>query len=62
MQPVLLALGAVLTLAGAVALVVAFRKGQSGRHDDERRLFRLAVVGLASGSLLFLGTVLLSGS
>lgn len=61
MQPVLLALGALLTLGGAVTLVVAFRAGQAGRRDDERRLFRLAVAGLAVGSLFFLATMVVSG-
>lgn len=60
MAPVLLALGAVLTLGGAALLVVAFRHGQAGRLDAERRTFRLAVAGLAAGSLLFLATVALS--
>ena len=43
-----------------VALVVAFRHGQAGRRDDERRWFRLAVAGLGLGSLAFLVTVLLA--
>lgn len=47
-------LGGVATFAGALALVLAFRHGQAGRRDRERTLFRLAVVGLAVGSLLFL--------
>lgn len=55
----LLALGALLTLGGAAALVVGFRQGQVGRTDAERRTFRAAVAGLALGSLvLLLGTVL----
>lgn len=59
-MPVLtLVLGAILTVAGAAALVVAFRHGQAGRRDDERRWFRLAVAGLALGSLAFLVTVML---
>lgn len=56
-----LALGGVLTVGGAVALVVAFRYGQAGRAGDERRWFRLAVAGLALGSLAFLATVALAG-
>lgn len=48
------ALGTLLTLAGAALLVTAYRQGQAGRVDDERRTFRLAVAGLATGSLLFL--------
>lgn len=44
------------TLAGAVGLVVAYRHGQAGERDRERRLFRLAVGALAVGSLLFLAT------
>ena len=59
---VVLVLGALLTLTGAGLLVVAFRQGQSQRPDAERRTFRLAVVGLAAGSLLFLVTMTLSGS
>ncbi|WP_149202843.1 hypothetical protein [Actinotalea subterranea] len=62
MNPVLLALGAVLTLGGAGLLVVAFRHGQAGRTDAERRTFRLAVAGLAAGSLALLATVVLSGA
>jgi hypothetical protein len=58
----LLTLGAILTLGGAAMLVLAFRHGQAGRTDDERRTFRLAVVGLAAGSLLFLATVAVSGT
>lgn len=59
-MPVLtLVLGAILTVAGAAALVVAFRHGQAGRRDEERRWFRLAVAGLALGSLAFLVTVML---
>lgn len=50
----LVALGGVLTISGALMLVRAFRLGQAGRPDDERRSFRLAVVGLALGSLAFL--------
>lgn len=60
MHPALLALGAVLTIGGAAGLVVAFRHGQAGRRDVERRTFRLAVVGLAIGSLVFLATVVLA--
>lgn len=59
-QPLLLALGAVLTLGGAGLLVVAFRHGQAGRADAERRSFRLAVAGLALGSLAFLAIVVLT--
>ena len=62
MQSVVLILGALLTLTGAGLLVLAFRQGQAGRRDDERRTFRLAVVGLAAGSVLFLVTMMLSGS
>lgn len=58
---VTLALGGLLTIGGAAALVVAFRHGQAGRADDERRWFRGAVVGLALGSAGFLATVLLGG-
>lgn len=56
----MLALGGLLTIGGAAALVVAFRHGQAGRTDDERRWFRLAVAGLALGSLAFLVTVSLT--
>ncbi|GGB92248.1 hypothetical protein [Cellulomonas carbonis] len=52
-------LGALVTLAGAAALVLAFRQGQADRPDDERLTFRRAVALLAGGSLLLLvGTVL----
>jgi hypothetical protein len=61
-QTVALVLGALLTLTGAGLLVLAFRQGQAGRPDDERRTFRLAVVGLATGSVLFLVTMMLSGT
>ena len=57
MQALTLALGALLTLAGAVALVVAFRHGQAGRRAAERRWFAGAVAALALGSLGFLATV-----
>ena len=60
MDVVALALGGLLTIAGAAALVVAFRHGQAGRPEDERRWFRLAVAGLALGSLAFLVTVTLT--
>ena len=60
MEIVPLAAGGALTLAGAAALVVAFRRGQDGRRDDERRWFRLAVAALALGSLAFLVTVALA--
>lgn len=56
----MLALGGLLTIGGAGALVVAFRHGQAERRDDERRWFRLAVAGLALGSLAFLATVALA--
>ena len=60
MDVVTLVLGAVLSLAGAAALVIAFRHGQAGRRTQERRLFPLAVAALALGSLCFLATVMLS--
>lgn len=56
----MLVLGGLLTIGGAGALVVAFRHGQAQRRDDERRWFRLAVAGLALGSLAFLATVALT--
>ncbi|EYR64898.1 hypothetical protein N866_02635 [Actinotalea ferrariae CF5-4] len=59
MEALPLALGAVLTLVGALLLVTAYRHGQAGRVEAERRTFRWSVAGLAAGSLLFLlGTVL----
>jgi uncharacterized membrane protein HdeD (DUF308 family) len=58
--PVLtLVVGAILSVAGAAALVVAFRHGQADRRAEERRWFRLAVACLAFGSLAFLATVML---
>ncbi len=60
MDVVALALGGLLTIGGAGALVVAFRHGQAGRTDDERRWFRVAVAGLALGSVAFLVTVTLT--
>lgn len=59
MEIVTLVLGGLLTIGGAAALVVAFRHGQAERRDDERRWFRLAVLGLGLGSLAFLVTVTL---
>lgn len=56
-----LVLGGLATIGGAGALVVAFRHGQAGRRDDERRWFRAAVAALALGSASFLVTVLLAG-
>lgn len=59
-MPVLtLVVGAILSVAGAAALVVAFRHGQADRRDKERRWFGLAVTCLALGSLAFLATVVL---
>lgn len=60
LHAVTLALGGLLTIAGAACLVLAFRHGQAGRAQDERRVFRLAVAGLASGSALFLLTTILA--
>lgn len=60
MQPVLIALGGVLTLAGALLLVRAFRLGQADDRAGERRTFRLAVGALAAGSALFLVTVMVT--
>lgn len=60
MEQLLLVLGAILTLGGSALLVMAFRQGQAGQRDAERRLFRAAVAGLALGSLLFLVTVVRS--
>lgn len=57
---VMLALGGILTIGGAGALVVAFRHGQADRRGAERVWFRLAVAGLALGSAAFLATVLLA--
>ncbi|GEN78604.1 hypothetical protein [Actinotalea fermentans] len=61
MEIVTLALGGLCTIGGAGALVAAFRHGQAGRAADERRWFRMAVVGLALGSTAFLVTALLAG-
>jgi hypothetical protein len=60
-QTVTLALGGLFTIAGALGLVTAYRHGQQGRREDERRWFRASVVGLAVGSALFLVTVVLAG-
>lgn len=57
MEFVTLTVGAVGTIGGAAALVVAFRHSQAGRRSDERRWFAIAVVALAAGSLAFLATV-----
>lgn len=61
MTPVLVTLGAVGTVGGACALVVAFRRGQGGDRAGEQRLFRAAVLGLALGSLAFLGAMVAAG-
>lgn len=50
---ILVALGAVGTIGGAVLLVGAFRRGQAGDRAGERRLFTGAVAGLGGGALLF---------
>ncbi|MDO8108069.1 hypothetical protein Q6348_12770 [Isoptericola sp. b441] len=55
---ILTALGAVGTLGGAVAFVLAFRRGQADDHVGERRLFRWAVAGMALGMLLFAAALL----
>lgn len=60
LQLLLLALGGVLTIGGATLLVLAFRRGQTGDQDTERRLFRYSVAALATGSLCFLVTVLVT--
>lgn len=54
-----LLVGAVGTLGGAGTLVVAFRSGQEGDKDRERRLFRVAVGALALGSLAFLAAMII---
>ncbi len=55
----MLALGAILTLAGGVGLVVAFRHGQADRPALERRWFTGAVAAFAVGSMAFVASVLL---
>ncbi|KGM14335.1 hypothetical protein [Cellulomonas bogoriensis] len=60
LQTFTLSLGGVLTLAGALFLVRAFRQGQEGLAENERRTFRLSVVLLAAGSALFLVTTVLA--
>lgn len=60
MPVITLVIGAVLTIAGAGGLVIAFRHGQAGQRADERRWFVGAVVALALGSLGFLATVVLA--
>ena len=54
-----LALGAVGTLGGAGALVLAFRSGQGGDKAREKVLFRGAVAALALGSAAFLVAMIL---
>jgi len=49
-----LAVGAVGTLGGSSALVLAFRSGQHGDPAREKVLFRGAVAALAIGSAAFL--------
>lgn len=61
MEIVTLALGGLLTIGGAGALVVAAKHARSGERDAERRWFRGAVGALALGSAAFLATVLLTG-
>jgi hypothetical protein len=46
-------LGAVGSIGGAALLVAAFRRGQAGDRDGERRLFGGAVAGLGAGMVLF---------
>lgn len=58
MTGALVALGGVATIGGAALLVAAFRSGQAGEVHRERRWFRLAVLGLASGSVLFVVALL----
>lgn len=53
MHSIALVLGAALTLVGAAMLVIAYRHGQLGRRDQERRTFRLAVGLFAAGSVTF---------
>lgn len=53
----LVTFGAVGTVGGAWALVVAFRRGQGGDRAGEQRLFRTAVLALALGSLAFLAAM-----
>ena len=56
----LLVLGGLGTVGGALLLVRAYRLGLTGDRDAERRAFRVAVAALAVGSLAFLGTMALS--
>ena len=50
----LVALGGVGVLGGAVAFVLAFRRGQADDAAGERRTFRWAVTGLGVGSAVLL--------
>ncbi|MCV2393833.1 hypothetical protein OEB99_05890 [Actinotalea sp. M2MS4P-6] len=54
-------LGAVGTIGGAGLFVAAFRRGQAGDHDTERRLFRAAVAGFGVGSAMFVIALMAAG-
>lgn len=50
---ILVVLGAVGSIGGAALLVGAFRRGQAGDREGERRMFAGAVAGLGTGMVLF---------
>lgn len=59
---ILVALGGVGTIGGALCLVAAFRRGQEGDRAGEQRLFRAAIAAMAAGSLLFVAALVTGGS
>lgn len=58
---ILVALGGVGTIGGALCFVAAFRRGQEGDRAGEQRLFRAAIAAMAAGSLLFVAALVTSG-
>lgn len=54
-------LGAIGTIGGAGLFVAAFRRGQAGDVEAERRLFRISVAGMAVGSALFVVALMTAG-
>lgn len=58
---ILVALGGVGTIGGALCFVAAFRRGQVDDRAGEQRLFRAAIAAMGVGSLLFVAALVAGG-